>query len=265
MRGLVVLVCGSCMQDVGIRNELQVSDLEDHVQGEALRRLLEDLHCLGLLGGEGRDLSSLDEARRGPEVVRVDLEHETVGRLALDEGNDGALHVRELALAHLALSVEVPVGLGEGACNVGAVLLQVVPEVVAGDDVALASLEGAVQAAEADQAARRVDVEVLTGRGAVDADLVDVVAGEVAAFDVLDVAEQVALAILRDGVAQVSADHEVCRGGDLDGPLRDGEALEDVEAGSVKDLVAERQERRLKRDGQVDGGLAVAVVGWEVG
>lgn len=69
--------------------------------------------------------------------------------------------------------------------------------------------------------------------------------------------EDVALAILSNGVAQVSSHHEIGSSRDLNGPSLNREALEDVEARSVQDLVTERQERGLERDGEVDGGLAV--------
>ena len=71
-------------------------------------------------------------------------------------------------------------------------LFRSVPDVVGGDDVGLAALEGAVDAEQADDVAV-VGVEELSGAGAVDADFVDL--GRVGT-GVFDVAENVAQAIL---------------------------------------------------------------------
>lgn len=51
------------VEDVGVGNKLQVANLEDHVQGQALGSRLEDLDGLELGGSVTGNLTRLDEAR----------------------------------------------------------------------------------------------------------------------------------------------------------------------------------------------------------
>jgi hypothetical protein len=83
-----------------------------------------------------------------------------------------SLHPGFLALAHLALSVKVPVRLRQQFGDVGTFRLKRVPEVVRGHDIAFASLQRLVQTEQADNICC-VTVEVLSSRGGVDSDLVD--------------------------------------------------------------------------------------------
>ena len=54
-----------------VRNKLHVSDLQNHVEGEALRRLLEDLNCLQLLLGVAGDETGVDVSPNGLHKVWV--------------------------------------------------------------------------------------------------------------------------------------------------------------------------------------------------
>lgn len=235
-RGSVVGVGRAAVQGVRIAEELDVADLEDHVQRQAHAGLFQHGGGVLLCFGEGRDDAGVAEAREGFHVVGVPF--------AVDAGGlvraglfveDGLAGVGFLADGDFALAVEVPDGLGEGLGDVGVLFLEGVPDVVGRDDVGLAALEGAVDAEQADDVAV-VGVEELAGAGAVDADFVDL--GWVGA-GIFDVAEDVAQAVLRDEVAEVGAETHVGDGGLVVAPFLDGEALEEEETLAVEDVVAE--------------------------
>lgn len=59
------------MQDVRVGDELDVADIEDHVEGEALAGLLEDFDGFELLGGERGDDAGVGEARERADVVGI--------------------------------------------------------------------------------------------------------------------------------------------------------------------------------------------------
>lgn len=59
------------MQDVRVGDELDVADVEDHVQGEALAGLLEDFDGFELLGRERGDDAGVGEAGERADVVGV--------------------------------------------------------------------------------------------------------------------------------------------------------------------------------------------------
>lgn len=166
----MVLVRRTRVQDATVANELAVPHLQNHMQSQLLRLCLQDSHCLLLLLTQRRNLPSLNKPCSRPKVIRINLHRQSILRLTLDQRNDASLHPGFLTITvDFTFTVEVPVGGGEGASYVGAVLLEVVPEGMGGDDVGFAAFQGAVQAAEADEAAAGVDVEVLAGGGAVDA------------------------------------------------------------------------------------------------
>lgn len=231
------------------------------MERQLLRRLLEHLHSLFLLLAQWRQFSTLNESRCGPQVVWVDLRDKAVCWFTLDEGDNSALEIRFLTVGvDFTLAVEPPVGRGESLCYIGTVGLQVVPEVVGRYDVRFAAFSCGAQTAQTDETARGVHVEVLACSRTVDADLVDVLASEVLAFDVLDVAQEVTLAVLRDSVAKVGTDHQVRSGGDFNGPALDWEALEHVEAWTMEDLVSKREQGSLKFQWEIHSGLRVRFV-----
>ena len=78
------------------------------------------------------------------------------------EVEDAGADVGVLAGADFAFAVEIPDWLGEGFENVGAGLVQDVPDVVGGDDVGFAAFEGAGEAEETDEVGV-VGVEELSG------------------------------------------------------------------------------------------------------
>ena len=67
----VILVRGACVENVLIREELDVADLEYHVERFAQADLLEDVGGFELLRGKGRNLAFVAEAREGADVVGV--------------------------------------------------------------------------------------------------------------------------------------------------------------------------------------------------
>lgn len=141
----MVLVRRPRMQHTAIANELAIPHLQNHVQSQLLRLCLQNAHGLLLLLTKRRDLPRLDKSRRRPKIVRVNLHGQTILRLTLDQGNDTSLHPGLLPITvHFTFTVEVPVGSSQGAGYVGAVLLEVVPEGMGGDDVGFAAFEGTV-------------------------------------------------------------------------------------------------------------------------
>lgn len=69
--GRVVGVRRAGVQDVRVGQELDVADVEDHVQREAVAGGLEDLEGLQLGGGQGWDDALVGEAGQGADVVGV--------------------------------------------------------------------------------------------------------------------------------------------------------------------------------------------------
>lgn len=113
-RRRVVGVGGAAVQGVRVAEELDVADLEDHVQRQAHAGFFQ--HGGGvLLGfGERRDDAGVAKAREGFDVVGVPF--------AVDAGGvvgaglfveDGLAGVGFLADGDFAFAVEVPDGLGE--------------------------------------------------------------------------------------------------------------------------------------------------------
>jgi hypothetical protein len=235
-RRRMIRVSSPAVQDVRVREELDIANLEDHVQRQAHARVFKHLRGFDLCGRQRRDLANVAVAGEGLDVVGVPFAVDArglVGPCFLVE--DGLAGVGFLAGGDLTLTVEVPDGLGEGLGDVGVLLLQHVPDVVHGDDVGLAALEGAGDAQQADDVAV-VGVEELAGAGAVDSHFVDL---RGIGARVFDVAQDVTEAVLRDEVAEVGAEAHVGRGGLVVAPLGDGQAFEEEEAFAVDDVVAE--------------------------
>ena len=157
-----ILVRRPRMQHVSVRKKLDIARLQDHVQRQRCRRLIEDLQRVQLRLAQRVDhrvRPRVVSAQRG-DVVGIEFEPHAV---AVALGVQHAGHVpRILALADLALAVEVPVGRGEGFDDVRVLALQGVVDVVGGGDVGLAAGEGLGDAEEADEVCA-VGVEVLSG------------------------------------------------------------------------------------------------------
>ena len=167
----VIGVGGAGMEDVRVAEELDVADLQDHVQRQPQARVLEDLDGALLDVGERRDQTGLGEAGQRFDVVRVEFGvHAAVG--GGFEVEDGLFGPLLLPHGDFAFAVEVPDRLGEEVDDVRVFPLERIEDVVRADDVALAALEGAGHAQQADDVAV-VGVEELSGGGAVDADFVD--------------------------------------------------------------------------------------------
>lgn len=219
------------VQEMRVADELDVADLEDHVQRQPLARLLEDSQGPPLGLAQGRDDALVGEARQALDKVRVPLAVDAALAAGLEVEDAGADPLL-LALADLALAVKVPHGLRQQLRDVRVLGLQGVPDVVDGDDVALAALLRAVHAQQAHDVAR-VRVEELPRRRPVDAHLVDL--RRVVAH-VLDVAQHVAAAVLRDEVPDVGAQAHVGHGVLVRAPLAGWEPLEQDEALAVEEV-----------------------------
>ena len=232
----VVGVSSTAVQNVRVCEELNVSDLKNHMQRQAHARILKNLSGLDLCGRERRDLALVAVAGEGLDVVRVPFAvdpRSLIGARLLVE--DRLAGVRFLAGGDLTLAIEVPDRLGESLSDVGVFLLQDVPDVVDGDDVRLAAFQRPRDAQQADDVAV-VGVEELASAGAVDADFIDLCGVGARVFDV---AQDVAEAVLRDEVAEVGSQAHVGDGGLVVAPLGDGQAFEEEEAFAVDDVVAE--------------------------
>lgn len=59
----MVLIGRAGVENMRVRQELDVANFEDHVQGEFVAGVFEDLHGLQLGGGERRDDTRVGEAR----------------------------------------------------------------------------------------------------------------------------------------------------------------------------------------------------------
>lgn len=70
-RRSVVGVCRAGVQDVRVGEELDIANVKNHVQGEAVAGGLEDLESLDLGGGEGWDDALVREAGQRADVVGV--------------------------------------------------------------------------------------------------------------------------------------------------------------------------------------------------
>ena len=248
--GPVVAIRGAGMENVRIAQELDVADLEHHVQLQPVTHRFQHVGRLLLARGQGRHEPGVGEARQGAHKVRIPLGVDPALASGFEE-EDGGADPRLLAGGDLALPVEVPDGLGEEVGDVRALRLQRVPDQVGGGDVALAAVGGARDAQQADDVGV-VGVEELARVGAVDAHFVD--RARVFA-QVLDVAEDVAAAVLRDRVADVGGQPHVGDGALVQAPGLHGEVLEEDEAFAVQEFGAHgAEEGGQGREGEGGGG-----------
>ena len=238
----VVPVGGAGVQGVGVGDELDVADVEDHVQLDARADVLQRLERVHLLRRQGRDDAGVREARQAAHVVRVPFAIEALffAFLWCLEVEDAGADVRVLALADLALAVEVPDGRGEQLGDGRVFVLQDVPDLVDAGDVGLAAFLGAGQAQQANDVGI-IGVEELPRVRPVDPHLVDLRA---VLPQVLHVAQDVALAVLRHRVPDVRAQSEVRHPGLVDAPFVHGKALVQDESFAVEQLVAHRLQAR---------------------
>lgn len=67
----MVRVRGASVQDVRVGDELDIADVEDHVQGQTLGGFFQNAEGFLLAVGEGGDDALVGEAREGADVVGV--------------------------------------------------------------------------------------------------------------------------------------------------------------------------------------------------
>ena len=229
-----VLVRGPCMQDMCIGQELDIANLEDHVQRQLGAGVFQYLGGVLLLFRQGRDESRVAEARQAADEVWIVLAVYASVRSGFLV-KDGRLDPFFLAMRGLAFTVKVPDRLCEGLGHIWVLALQSVPDVVRGDNVGFSTFEGAVHAQQTDYVAV-VCVEVLACVCPVDAHFVDLAA--VLSY-ILDVTEYVASAVLRYKVSEIGAQTHVCDSRLVVAPFGGREAFEEDEALAVQQLVTQ--------------------------
>jgi len=145
-----VLVSRPRVQHMSISKKLDITRLQNHMQRQLRRRLLQDLQRVQLRCAQRRDNSvraGVVSPERG-DVVGIDFVPHAVA-VALRVQYAG-LVPRILAFADFAFAVKVPVRRCERFDDVGVLALQGVVDVVGGGDVGLAAGEGLGDAEEAD-------------------------------------------------------------------------------------------------------------------
>lgn len=227
-------VSSAGMEQVSITQELNVSNLQNHVQSLLLAGILKHLQSMKLLLAERRNDTLVGESGQRLDIVGIPLAVETALATVLYVNNRLANPLL-LAIADLALAVKVPDRLGQSLGNIRVLLLENVPDVMNRDNVALTTLLGAVYAQKTDDITI-ISVEELAGGSAIDADGVDL---SRVITDILDVAEDVAAAVLRDKVSKIGAETHVGDGVLLWAPNIGREALEEDEALAVEEIFPE--------------------------
>ena len=205
---------------MGIADELNISHFQDHVQRQALGGFLQGLRRVFLLGAQGRNQTLIREPLEGSDVIRVPLDIDSV-LATVFEIYDRLSGPLLLSTRDLAFAIEVPNRLRQQISHVGIFLHQRIPHIVDADNVTFATFRRTMHTQQADNIAI-VGMEELTSRGAIDADLVNL--GRVVA-DVLDVAEDVTTAVLREEVAEVSAETHIAHGSLMRAPSIGRETL----------------------------------------
>lgn len=123
-RRRVVGVGRAAVQGVRVAEELDVADLEDHVQRQAHAGLLQHGGGVLLRVRQRRDDAGVAEAREGFHVVGVPFAVDARGLVGAGLFvEDGLAGVGFLADGDFALAVKVPDGLGEGLGDVGVLFL----------------------------------------------------------------------------------------------------------------------------------------------
>lgn len=137
------------MQDMRISQELNITNIQNHMQRETVARLLQHLQSFLLGVRERRDDACVGEAGERADVVGVPF-CVNAALVAAFEVDDACADIFVFALAGLAFAIEVPDWFGEGFEDVGAFGGEGVVDVVGGDDVGFAAFEGFGDTEEAD-------------------------------------------------------------------------------------------------------------------
>jgi hypothetical protein len=137
----MVLVLSPCMENMFIAQELDISNLKDHVESQSMARLLQHFCSFNLLSTQLWNNASIHEATKGLHVVWIPLAVNTA-IWTLFEVENGGFDVGFFADGNFAFAIEVPDGTCEGFSYVGAGSLQFIPDVVGGDNVGLATFQG---------------------------------------------------------------------------------------------------------------------------
>ena len=121
-----------------VAQELDIADVEHHMQRKTHARLFEDLGSFLLRFGQWRKGSGVPETFEAVDVVGVPFAVDAA-MVACFFVEDWLAHIGLLAGGDLAFAVPVPDRLAERLSDVGMFVLQSVEDVMGADDVALAS------------------------------------------------------------------------------------------------------------------------------
>ena len=240
VRPIIPIRCPG-VQDVCIAQELNVPNLENHVQFHSLTNLLQSVQRVKLLRRQRGYDPLVAESRETPHVIRIPF---AVNPLLLALlGNFEVENTRPyevlLPPTRLPLPIKIPHRPGQKFRNIWVFLLQNIPHVMHTGHVALPALFRARDAQQADDIAV-VGMEELPGVRAVDAHFVD---PRAVFAEIFHMAEYVTAAVLRDRVADVCAQPHVCDRGFMVSPVLHREAFVQDEALAVQELVPHRLER----------------------
>jgi len=125
----MILILRPGMQHMLITQELDISNLENHMQSQAMARLFQHLRRLQLLWRQRRNDTGVHKPAETLNIVGIPFAVYAAILTSL-EVEDGGLDVGLFADARLAFTVKIPDGLCERLGDVWAFLLQGVPDVV---------------------------------------------------------------------------------------------------------------------------------------
>lgn len=113
-----------------VAQELDITNLQNHMQGHGVAGILQNLDCLLLGVRQGWNLAGIGEAGERLDEVWIIFEIQSWIVRPWLEVDDTGFDIWLLALADLAFAVEIPDRLGESLRNVGMFLDNGIPDVV---------------------------------------------------------------------------------------------------------------------------------------
>ena len=238
---------------MGVGDELDIANVEDHVEGEALAGLLEDFNGFELGRGEWGDDASGGEAAERADVVGVPSIYISIlyRKWEVEEGggvlgvNTGILPTLEinhtspnvllLALGSLTLPIKVPNRLRESLKHIRSLLGEHIIHQMRRHNIRLTTFQR-LRNTQQTHNIRVVSMEILTGIRPVNPDLVNL---RRIFAQILNVTQDMAARVLAHKVTQVGAEAHVGDGGFVVAPFFDGEALKEDEAFAVEEILAQ--------------------------
>ena len=140
----VIRVRRPSMEHMGVAQELNVAGFQDHVQGEALTGLLQNLKGIFLCFRRRRDASVRTRVETAERSDVHGVEFGKDPRRAVGvvfEEEDAGADPLLLPSTGFAFAVKIPVGFNQGANHIGVRTLQLVEDIMRRHDVRLAARE----------------------------------------------------------------------------------------------------------------------------